>query len=43
MRKKILIIEDEIDLIKVLKDTFEKGKFSSILCRRWRRWDRKIL
>ncbi|WP_308575270.1 response regulator transcription factor [uncultured Fusobacterium sp.] len=27
MRKKILIIEDEIDLIKVLKDTFEKENF----------------
>lgn len=27
MKKKILIIEDEIDLIKVLKDTFEKENF----------------
>lgn len=27
MRKKILIIEDEIDLIKILKDTFEKENF----------------
>ena len=27
MKKKILIIEDEIDLIKVLKDTFEKDNF----------------
>lgn len=31
MRKKILIIEDEIDLIKVLKDTFEKENFQ-IFC-----------